>query len=286
MPGRYEGVVDVASGSGVMSWSTFAGVTRPVIALDDVGSTSTEAMQRAREGAFGPLWISARRQTGGRGRRGRVWASEPGNLYASLLLTDPAPSAVCPQLCFVAGLALHDAVGALCGLEAPRLVLKWPNDLMLDGAKCAGILVEGEVAPAGRPLAVVIGFGVNCAHHPNDTPYPATHLAAVGRAIAPLVLLSALDAAVAVRLAEWRGGDGFASIRANWLQRAGTVGQPIKVRTGADVVDGRFETLDVDGALVLLRGDGTRTRIGTGEILPLVKAFGESRASDPTKLSS
>lgn len=254
-----------------MSWSTFAGGTRPVIALDDVGSTNTEALQRVREGRFGPLWISARRQTGGRGRRGRVWSSEPGNLYASLLLTDPAPSAACPQLCFVAGLALHDAVCALCGLEAPRLALKWPNDLLLDGAKCAGILVEGEVAPAGRPLAVVIGFGVNCTHHPADTPYPATHLAAVGHAVAPQVLLSALDAAIAVRLAEWRGGDGFAAIRADWLKRTGTVGQPISVRTGTEVMDGRFETLDGDGALVLLRQDGTRTRIGTGEILPLIR---------------
>jgi BirA family biotin operon repressor/biotin-[acetyl-CoA-carboxylase] ligase len=260
-----------------MSWSTFAGSRRPVIALDDVGSTNTEALRRAREGEFGPFWISAQRQSGGRGRRGRAWASEPGNLYASLLLTDPAPSALLPQLCFVAGLALHDAVGALCGLEAPRLALKWPNDLMLDGAKCAGILVEGEVAPAGRPLAVVIGFGVNCAHHPTDTPYPATHLAATGHAVAPQVLLSALDAAISVRLAEWRGGDGFSAIRANWLERAGTLGQPVTVRTGTEVVEGRFETLDGDGALVLVRGDGTRTRIGTGEILPLIK-IEEARA--------
>ena len=241
-----------------MSWSTFAGGARPVIVLDDVGSTNTEAMQRARDGEFGPLWISARRQTGGRGRRGRAWASEPGNLYASLLLTDPAPSAACPQLCFVAGLALHDAVCALCGLEAPRLALKWPNDLLLDGAKCAGILVEGEVAPAGRPLAVVIGFGVNCAHHPAETPYPATHLAAAGHAVAPSVLLSALDAAIEVRLAEWRGGDGFAGDpgRAGCSAPAPSASRS-RVRTGAEVVDGRFETLDGDGALVLLRGDGT-----------------------------
>ncbi|ALK09120.1 biotin--[acetyl-CoA-carboxylase] ligase [Blastochloris viridis] len=261
-----------------MGFGESPGEGTPVLALDEVGSTNTEALARAREGQFGPLWISARRQTGGRGRRGRVWASEPGNLYASLLLTDPAPSEVCPQLCFVAGLALHDAVGALCGLEAPRLALKWPNDLMLDGAKCAGILVEGEVAPAGRPLAVVIGFGVNCAHHPDDTPYQAIDLAAAaGRTIAPAVLLSALDAAMAVRLGEWRGGSAFATTRAHWLQRAGRVGQPVTVRTGTEVVEGRFETLDGDGAMVLLRQDGSRTRIGTGEILPFV-----GRA-DPTR---
>ncbi|BBF92241.1 biotin--[acetyl-CoA-carboxylase] ligase [Blastochloris tepida] len=260
-----------------MGVGEFAGGSTPVIALDDVGSTNAEALARARQGGFGPVWITAARQTAGRGRRGRAWASEPGNLYASILLTDPAPSEACPQLCFVAGLALFDAVGAVCRLDMPRLSLKWPNDLMLDGAKCAGILVEGEVAPAGHPLAVVIGFGVNCAHHPQGTSYPATHLSAAGCKVTPALLLSALDAALAVRLAEWRGGDGFSAIRANWLARAGTLGQPITVRTGAEVVDGRFETLDGDGALVLLRGDGTRTRIGTGEILPIA-GIEEARA--------
>ena len=116
-----------------------------LIAYDTLGSTNAEALARARAGERGPLWITAARQTAGRGRRGNVWTSEPGNLYASLLLTDAAPAAHLPELCFVVALAVRDAVA-----RRPRrslraqLKLKWPNDLLLDGAKLAGILIEAE----------------------------------------------------------------------------------------------------------------------------------------------
>ena len=121
------------------------------------------------------------RQEAGRGRRGNAWTSAPGNLYASLLLSEPSPQAVAPQLSFVAGLALHDAVAECAPQIGPLLKVKWPNDLLIGGAKVAGILIEGE---SEGGFAVVIGFGVNCAAHPSDTPYPATDLAAgrrVGR---------------------------------------------------------------------------------------------------------
>src|SRR6266481_4556190 len=127
-----------------------------VVFLDFVDSTNAQALRLARAGERGPLWIVAKTQTAGRGRRGRTWVSEPGNLYASLLLTDPAPPERFPELSFVAALALHDAIGGRTPGLASRLVLKWPNDLLIDRNKFAGILVEGE------GVAVAIGVGVNC----------------------------------------------------------------------------------------------------------------------------
>src|SRR5262249_3072957 len=127
-----------------------------LVSLDAVGSTNAEAFARARGGERGPLWVAARRQTAGRGRRGRAWVAEPGNLYASRLLTDPAPPQRAAELSLVAALALHDALAERASVLGPRLALKWPNDVLCDGAKLAGILVEGETL-AGGPLAVVIG---------------------------------------------------------------------------------------------------------------------------------
>src|SRR5882672_7612875 len=141
-----------------------------LIACDTVGSTNAEALRCARAGETGPLWITARAQSAGRGRRGRAWVSEPGNLYATLLLTDPAPPARAAQLSFVAALAVHDAIAQLAPSLAPRLALKWPNDVLCDGRKAAGILIEAEGA---HPLIVAVGIGVNCRHHPEVTEHPA-----------------------------------------------------------------------------------------------------------------
>ena len=136
-----------------------------LIAHDTLGSTNAEALARARAGERGPLWVTAARQTAGRGRRGNAWTSEPGNLYASLLLTDRGAAAHLPELCFVVALAVRDAVGGVQrrSLRA-RLKLKWPNDLLLDGAKLAGILIEAE--SVGGQTVAAAGIGVNCAHHP------------------------------------------------------------------------------------------------------------------------
>src|SRR5262247_2040898 len=155
-----------------------------LLAHDALGSTNAEALTLARQGERGPLWVTARRQTAGRGRRGRSWVSEPGNLYATLLLTAPSPSEHWPELSFVAALAIHDAIVEVAADLKPRLAIKWPNDLLLAGAKFAGILIEGEASRGdqadGDEGAVVVGIGVNCASHPADTEYPATDLAAAG----------------------------------------------------------------------------------------------------------
>ncbi|MCC6949116.1 MAG: biotin--[acetyl-CoA-carboxylase] ligase [Bradyrhizobiaceae bacterium] len=241
----------------------------PVVAFETVGSTNAEALARARAGDMGPLWIAARRQTAGHGRRGRTWVSEPGNLYASLLLADPAPPAAIPGICFVAALALHDALLDVAhGLAPAQLRLKWPNDLLLDGKKIAGVLVEG-MSLGGGPTVTVVGFGVNCRHHPANVEFPATDLAAAGYAVDTEALLEALGAALAERLKEWDRGENFVSIRAAWLARAAGIGEAIEARLPNRTVAGIFETVDESGALVLKHRDGTRETIAAGDVFPL-----------------
>ena len=198
-------------------------------AHDTLPSTNAEALAQARGGERGPLWIVARRQTAGRGRRGNAWVSPPGNLYATLLLTDPAPPECAPQLSFVAVLALHDAIGERAPALQKALALKWPNDLLCAGAKLAGILIEGE--RAADALAVAIGIGVNCESHPPQTSYPVTDLKAAGATVAAAELFEALTATMARRLRQWRRGAGFGDIRADWIARGAGIGGDLRVRT-------------------------------------------------------
>jgi BirA family biotin operon repressor/biotin-[acetyl-CoA-carboxylase] ligase len=196
--------------------------------------------------------------------------SEPGNLYASLLLTDPAPPAVVPGICFVAALALHDAIlDTAQGLAPAQLQVKWPNDLLLDGKKLAGILVEGSTRADGR-TTVVVGFGANCAQHPVLTEYPATDLAAAGYPVAAEGLFLAVAERMALRLKEWNRGANFASIRTAWLARAAGIGSAIEVRLSDRTIAGVFEAIDLAGALVLRHRDGTHETVAAGDIFPLI----------------
>lgn len=238
----------------------------PVAHFSEIGSTNAEALSRAAAGKP-EQWIVADRQLSGRGRRGRHWVSEPGNLYASLLLYDPAPPSCSPQICFVAALALHDAIcDLLPSLDASRLRVKWPNDLLLGGRKLAGILVEG--ASAGPKQAVVTGIGVNCAHHPADTPYPVTDFASESQAVAPASLLERLAVRMLDRLAQWQRGGGFSATRKAWLDRAYNLGHEIEVKLPERILNGRFEEIDGDGALVLGLPDGHRELIRAGDVFP------------------
>jgi BirA family biotin operon repressor/biotin-[acetyl-CoA-carboxylase] ligase len=173
------------------------------IAKEETGSTNADCLELARLGDPGNLWITAERQSAGRGRSGRGWTSEGGNLYASVLLVDPAPAAGLANLAFVCALAAADAIsraGAFYGVD-PVVSLKWPNDVMIAGSKVAGILLESAALPKAR--AVVAGFGINCTSHPDDTRYPATHLAAHGIGILPRDLFSELADCFGKRLAQW-----------------------------------------------------------------------------------
>src|SRR5499426_1602908 len=143
-----------------------------LVSHEVLASTNAEALSLATAGERGPLWITAGRQSAGRGRRGRTWTSEAGNLFASLLLTEPALPEHWSELSFVAALAIHDAIADLAPSVRPQLAIKWPNDLLLGEAKFAGILTEAEGAGT-----VVVGIGINCISHPAETEYPATDLA-------------------------------------------------------------------------------------------------------------
>ena len=223
--------------------------------FETLGSTNDEAMARARAGDRGPLFIVAAGQTGGRGRQGRVWTSPPGNLYASLLLTDAAELKVAPQLGFVAGVALVDALRVLLDGDE-RLRLKWPNDILFDGAKLAGLLLESATMPDGR-LACVIGFGVNCRSHPDGLAYRATDLsAAAGRPIGPDDVLEALAPSFQKHLADWDRGANFMGIRSAWLAKAAGLGDMIEVRCSSRTVTGTFTSLDPTGRLLVETADG------------------------------
>jgi BirA family biotin operon repressor/biotin-[acetyl-CoA-carboxylase] ligase len=236
-----------------------------LVAYDTIGSTNEEALRLARAGERAPLWVVAGSQTAGRGRRGHTWVSEPGNLYASLLLSDPSPPDRFPELSFVAALALHDAVTARIPGLAGRVALKWPNDLLIDRNKFAGILVEGE------GTTVVIGIGVNCANHPPGTEYPATDLAAAGVRATPDSLFPPLSAAMVARLAQWGRGAGFAAIRADWLARAAGIGKPVRVKTNDTELNGTFEAVDANGRLVLRLADGTMQAIAAGDVFVMAR---------------
>jgi BirA family biotin operon repressor/biotin-[acetyl-CoA-carboxylase] ligase len=238
-----------------------------LIAYETVGSTSDEAKRLAREGAAEGLIVWAEVQTAGRGRRGRVWESPPGNLHMSLVLRPQCRAATAAQLGFVAALAMAGALSELVPTVAFQC--KWPNDLLANGKKLAGILLETEMMGGDKPEFVVLGIGVNLMSSPRDTPYAATSLAEEGAAaIMPSTMIAAFTGHLAKWLARWHD-DGFAPIRDAWLMRAIGLGEPIQVRLERDTFDGRFLDLDSDGALMLGTPTGSR-RIAAGEIFPVL----------------
>ena len=227
------------------------------IRLDSVDSTNEEARRLAAAGDRGPVWIAAREQTSGRGRRGNRWISQSGNLFATLLLQ--VPHAQAAQLGFAASLAAADVVSHYAG--AVPVTLKWPNDVLLDGRKVAGILLETIV-----PDGLAIGVGINLAHHPDDTETPAISLrAATGADIDPDDGLAQLAARFAAWYAAWQS-DGFAGLKPHWLKRAANHSAMIRARLADGEIGGVFEDLDHDGALLLRKADASLTRITAGEV--------------------
>ena len=207
--------------------------------------------------------IHAESQTAGRGRLGRRWHSPPGNLYASIVAASGTVAAgEAAQLAFVAALGTGEAIAEIVP-ERARLRYKWPNDVLLNDAKLAGILIES--GPADR---MVVGIGINVASAPGagETGFPATSLAAEGIArVEPGTLLASVCRHFDDWLRRWQG-EGFAPVRAAWLERAGGLGQNIEAHIGTEVVTGRFSGLDERGALMLDCQDGRRRVIPAGEI--------------------
>jgi BirA family biotin operon repressor/biotin-[acetyl-CoA-carboxylase] ligase len=203
-------------------------------------------------------------------------------MAASLLVVVPNHPATAATLGFVAGLSLDEALRSVApdlvfhigldGVEGAgaagrrdRLRLKWPNDVLLDGAKLAGILLEAEPLPGDR-LAVVIGIGVNVVAAPEGLPYPATALAELGVGIDAVRLFEALSDAWSSVSRVWNEGRGFKSVRKLWLDRAAGLGETVAVRVGEQVFSGVFETIDEEGRLVIRSPEGLIRTIAAGEV--------------------
>jgi len=228
-----------------------------LVALESVGSTNDEAARLAEAGASEGTVVWSREQTGGRGRRGRHWASPIGNLYTSTILRPACAAARAAELGFVAALAVADIVP-----EGREVRLKWPNDVLADGGKVAGILPESAIGGHGEVEHVILGIGVNIGFAPQlpDMRYPG---AALGGSVEGA--LEKLTASLAARLAQWRL-EGFETVRAAWLAKAGPIGLEVDVKLGEELVSGRFAGVDREGALLLETPAGPR-KIVAGELL-------------------
>jgi len=229
-----------------------------------IDSTNEEAKRLASAGEPGPIWISAARQTAGRGRRGRAWDSPSGNMAATLMLKPERSATQCAQLSFVAAIAVCDMLAGFADRVEVRV--KWPNDILAAGRKIAGILLESASQGGEAPNWLAIGIGVNLASYPPDTEFPATSLTALGTS--PPTGDDAL-LHLAANFARWYevwSGAGFSPIRDAWLARAAGLGTRIRARLSQEEASGVFEGINEDGALLLREGAGRVRAIPAGEV--------------------
>ena len=246
---------------------------------DSIGSTNSEAIEAAAAGDPGGIWFAARQQTSGRGRRGRQWESPHGNLAATLLIVPEAAPTLAATLGFVAGVSLNRALSSILpnglvkigidGADAlgghSRIALKWPNDVLADGAKLAGILLEASKLPDGRH-AVAIGFGVNVVAAPQGLPYPATSLADLGVIRSAEDVFEALSDAWVETFGLWNDGRGIGDVLKHWRASAAGIGAPVAVNQDGEVLRGIFETIDDDGRLIVRADDNRRIAITAGDV--------------------
>lgn len=238
-----------------------------VLHMAETVSTNAEAMRLGLQGEASGLWVMAGHQTGGKGRSGRAWASLSGNLQASLLIRLHGPPHRVSQLSLVSGVASHDAILRSGGLaQGTTLRLKWPNDILIGGAKTGGILVESCVTVAMHEVVAVAGFGLNLTAHPEIPGRPATHLNAHGAAITPTEMLAFLATTMQEWLDVWETGLGFQEVRAAWLQRCGPLGGPLTINTGRGQATGAFAGIDAEGALLLIDSNGQTRSFSYGDV--------------------
>jgi BirA family biotin operon repressor/biotin-[acetyl-CoA-carboxylase] ligase len=246
---------------------------------DSIGSTNSEAIAAAMAGDAGGIWFAARQQTAGRGRRGRQWESPSGNLAATLLIVPDADPTLAATLGFVAGVSLNRALSQILpgsmvkigidGADAlggnSRIALKWPNDVLADGAKLAGILLEASKLPDGRH-AVAIGFGVNAVAAPKGLPYPATSLGDLGVERSAEDVFEALSDAWVECFGLWNDGHGIGDVLKHWRASAAGIGAPVAVNQDGEVLRGIFETIDDAGRLIVRADDNRRIAITAGDV--------------------
>lgn len=231
--------------------------------FDVIDSTNDEARRLAATGEAGPMWITAGQQTAGRGRRGRAWVSPKDNLMSTLLISPHRPAAECAQLSFVSAIASADTVAHFARVADVRV--KWPNDVLANGRKISGILLESASA-GSEPYFLAIGIGINLAHFPTETEFPATSLAWLD--VPPPPVSEALTE-LAAHFAKWYDiwrGQGFSPIRDAWLARAANLGGRIRARLTNGETSGVFEGIDETGALLLRESAGRTRAISAGEV--------------------
>lgn len=247
--------------------------------FDTVSSTNAVALERAAAGDPGRLWLVTKNQQQGRGRRGRPWQTQQGNLAATLLFMPEIGLKHAATLGFVAGLALADALAAAApdikfdiGVDGGSVIegrgrfeLKWPNDVLANGAKLSGILLESTML-ADERFALAIGIGVNVAAYPDDTPYPATSLAALGSSCDAKRLFLALSDAWLENERLWASGRGLAAIRERWLKRAAGLQSQVAVRIDGEIVRGVFETIDDECRFIIRKHDGGQVAVAAGDV--------------------
>lgn len=245
-----------------------------LISFDIIDSTMDEARRQADQGAAGPLWIVAKQQTKGRGRRCRAWESGTGNLLCTLLINPGVAAPEAAKLSFLTALCVGETLDHFLG-TASRIRLKWPNDVLLDGRKTAGILLESVSGSGGVITWLNIGIGINLSQHPEAAPevtgaasaWPATSLRAAGvdPPPSPQAALEVLAARFDAWLTRWRR-ERFAPVKEAWLARAARVGEAIEVRLDKETLPGIFTALDESGALVLTQADKTVRLISAGDV--------------------
>ena len=232
--------------------------------FDVIDSTNEEAKRLAAAGEAGPIWISAKRQTAGRGRRGRTWESPTGNLAATLMLRPDKSASECAQLSFAAAIAACDTVSEFA--HGAVVKVKWPNDVLASGRKIAGILLESATQTGVHDPWLAIGIGINLRSHPEGTEFPATSLQALDTAVPEVDdALLHLAAHFAKWYDAWRG-QGFSVVRDAWLARAAGLGERVRARLSHEETSGVFEGLDENGALLLREGVGRVRAISAGEV--------------------
>ncbi len=246
---------------------------------ETIGSTNSEAAAAAAVGDPGGIWFAALEQTAGRGRRGRQWVNPRGNLAATLLIVPDVEPSVSATLGFVAGVALRSALAQVMpdtflksGLDradslngSARVALKWPNDVLADGAKLAGILLEASKLPDGRH-SIAVGIGINIVSAPTGLPYPATCLADLGVDRSADQLFLALAEAWVDAFAMWNDGAGVSAVLEQWREAAAGIGSPVAVSQNGDVLCGIFETIDGAGRLIVRAEDNRRIAITAGDV--------------------
>lgn len=239
--------------------------------FEEIDSTNAHALRVAKSCARQPLWVVAAVQHQGRGRRGRTWIGEPGNLFASLLLSWQETSPNLSDLSFVAAVACADMLDGLVRQydSAAKTGLKWPNDVLINGEKVGGILLEtsGSGGP-GKPLSVAIGIGLNVAHHPSQKlNYPTTDFATHGISIEASLVFEQLAKTLDKYLSLWQGGSRFDLIKQCWLDFGPAIGQALTIDTGRDVVSGGFAGLDEHGGLQIRLSDGSLQTMLAGDVI-------------------